>query len=62
MFCEGTRFTQAKHEVSMEVARKKNLGELKHHLLPRTKGFSMLVRGAAGRSNQEIIRHINMSL
>jgi len=49
MFCEGTRFTKAKHDVSMEVARKKNLPELKHHLLPRTKGFSMLIRGAAGR-------------
>ena len=51
MFCEGTRFTKSKHEASMVVAREKNLIELKHHLLPRTKGFSLLAKGAAGRSN-----------
>lgn len=51
MFCEGTRFTQAKHDASMKVAREKGLPELKHHLLPRTKGFSLLNRGAAGRIN-----------
>ena len=50
MFCEGTRFTKAKHEESMKIAREKGLPELKHHLLPRTKGFSLLVRGSAGRS------------
>lgn len=49
MFCEGTRFTRAKHEASMKIAREKGLPELKHHLLPRTKGFSLLARGAAGR-------------
>ncbi|KAB7497631.1 1-acyl-sn-glycerol-3-phosphate acyltransferase delta [Armadillidium nasatum] len=39
LFCEGTRFTSKKHEASMEVARQKGLPELKHHLLPRTRGF-----------------------
>lgn len=39
MFPEGTRFTQEKYEASMEVAREKGLPLLKHHLLPRTKGF-----------------------
>ncbi|KAJ8918430.1 hypothetical protein NQ315_008127 [Exocentrus adspersus] len=39
LFPEGTRFTQKKHEISLEFARKHNLPELKHHLLPRTKGF-----------------------
>jgi hypothetical protein len=33
----------------MKVAREKGLPELKHHLLPRTKGFQMLNQGAAGR-------------
>jgi len=51
MFCEGTRFTKSKHETSMKVAREKGMPELKHHLLPRTKGFSMLNRGASGRIN-----------
>jgi lysophosphatidic acid acyltransferase/lysophosphatidylinositol acyltransferase len=50
MFCEGTRFTKQKHEASMKIAREKGLKELQHHLLPRTKGFSLLARGAAGRS------------
>ena len=50
MFCEGTRFTKSKWKASMQVAREKGLKELKHHLLPRTKGFSLLARGAAGRS------------
>lgn len=45
LFCEGTRFTEEKHEESMAVARKKGLPELKHHLLPRTKGFVLTMRG-----------------
>jgi lysophosphatidic acid acyltransferase/lysophosphatidylinositol acyltransferase len=49
MFCEGTRFTHEKHEESMIVARAKGLPELKHHLLPRTKGVCLLARGAQGR-------------
>lgn len=39
LFPEGTRFTKEKHEASMIVARSKGLPELKHHLLPRTRGF-----------------------
>ena len=50
MFCEGTRFTKKKHELSMKYAREKGIPELKHHLLPRTKGFSLLAKGATGRS------------
>lgn len=50
MFCEGTRFTAKKHEESMKVARSKGLKELKHHLLPRTKGFQLMMKGANGRS------------
>ncbi|RNA42726.1 1-acyl-sn-glycerol-3-phosphate acyltransferase gamma-like [Brachionus plicatilis] len=49
MFCEGTRFTKFKHEESMKIARAKGLPELKHHLLPRTKGFSIIARGAQDR-------------
>lgn len=49
MFCEGTRFTQRKHEESMKIAQEKGFPVLKHHLLPRTKGFSLLARGATGR-------------
>jgi len=45
LFCEGTRFTDTKHQLSMEVARKKGLPELKHHLLPRPKGFCMALNG-----------------
>lgn len=43
-FPEGTRFTKEKHTASMKIAREKALPELKHHLLPRTKGFVTLVQ------------------
>jgi lysophosphatidic acid acyltransferase/lysophosphatidylinositol acyltransferase len=33
----------------MEVARQKGLPELKHHLLPRTKGFVHSVHGLKGK-------------
>jgi len=49
LFCEGTRFTEAKHAASMEVARQKGLPLLKHHLLPRTKGFVHSVNGLKGK-------------
>ncbi|XP_053730570.1 1-acyl-sn-glycerol-3-phosphate acyltransferase delta [Synchiropus splendidus] len=48
LFCEGTRFTQKKHEVSMQVAESKGLPKLKHHLLPRTKGFWLTVQNLRG--------------
>lgn len=51
IYCEGTRFTKSKHEESMKVAREKGFPELKHHILPRTKGFSLLAKGASGRIN-----------
>ncbi|CAF3236758.1 unnamed protein product [Rotaria socialis] len=49
MACEGTRFTEAKRLESMKVAREKNLPELKYHILPRTRGFTMIMRGAKGK-------------
>ncbi|XP_053317200.1 1-acyl-sn-glycerol-3-phosphate acyltransferase delta [Spea bombifrons] len=42
--CEGTRFTEKKHLISMQVAEAKGLPKLKHHLLPRTKGFAITVK------------------
>ena len=49
IFCEGTRFTAAKHEASMEVARRKGLPELRNLLLPRTKGFTYSVSRLRGK-------------
>ncbi|XP_063532499.1 1-acyl-sn-glycerol-3-phosphate acyltransferase gamma-like [Cydia strobilella] len=37
---EGTRFTKKKHEASLKFAKEKNLPLLKHHLTPRTRGFT----------------------
>ena len=34
----------------MKIAQEKGLPELKHHILPRTKGFSLLLQGAENRS------------
>lgn len=44
IFAEGTRLTEAKRQASAEYARANGLPELKHHLLPRSKGFSMTVQ------------------
>ncbi|KAL0983866.1 hypothetical protein UPYG_G00134040 [Umbra pygmaea] len=46
--CEGTRFTKEKHRASMQVAEKKGMPLLKHHLLPRTKGFWVAVQNLRG--------------
>ncbi|XP_022229265.1 1-acyl-sn-glycerol-3-phosphate acyltransferase gamma [Drosophila obscura] len=37
---EGTRYTAAKHELSVKFAQERGLPVLKHHLIPRTKGFT----------------------
>jgi hypothetical protein len=34
----------------MKIAQEKGLPELKHHILPRTKGFTLLLQGAENRS------------
>jgi lysophosphatidic acid acyltransferase/lysophosphatidylinositol acyltransferase len=40
LFAEGTRFTEVKHQASIEFAKEKGLPILKRHLTPRTKGFT----------------------
>jgi lysophosphatidic acid acyltransferase / lysophosphatidylinositol acyltransferase len=47
--CEGTRFTQEKYLASVEVAKQKGLPILKHHLLPRTKGFTLVASQIKGK-------------
>lgn len=37
---EGTRFTDAKHAASVKFAQERGMAILKHHLIPRTKGFT----------------------
>lgn len=37
---EGTRFTAKKHEASVKFAQERGMPVLKHHLIPRTKGFT----------------------
>ncbi|XP_076839456.1 1-acyl-sn-glycerol-3-phosphate acyltransferase gamma [Brachyhypopomus gauderio] len=48
LYCEGTRFTEKKHQISMQVAEDKGLPKLKHHLLPRTKGFTTTMQCLKG--------------
>lgn len=40
---EGTRFTKEKHETSIKFAKEKNIEPLKHHLIPRARGFATCV-------------------
>lgn len=61
LYCEGTRFTETKHKISMEVADKKGLARLKYHLLPRTRGFTTAVqclRGTGNPDNTSLLSHI----
>lgn len=44
LFAEGTRFTKAKYEAGVQFAHERNLQVLKHHLIPRTRGFRFTVR------------------
>ncbi|XP_029963223.1 1-acyl-sn-glycerol-3-phosphate acyltransferase delta [Salarias fasciatus] len=50
LYCEGTRFTRKKHQISMKVAESKGLPKLKYHLLPRTKGFWVTVQNLRGKA------------
>lgn len=48
LFPEGTRFSPLKHKESLKFSEKNGLPSLKHHLTPRTKGFTtglMAMRG-----------------
>lgn len=48
---EGTRFTEKKHEASIKFARERGMVELKHHLIPRTKGFTASLPQLRGKSS-----------
>ncbi|XP_022081945.1 1-acyl-sn-glycerol-3-phosphate acyltransferase gamma-like [Acanthaster planci] len=49
LFCEGTRFTQEKHTKGLAFAKEKGLKQLKHHLMPRTKGFVVAMEAFDGQ-------------
>ncbi|XP_015126590.1 1-acyl-sn-glycerol-3-phosphate acyltransferase gamma [Diachasma alloeum] len=51
LYAEGTRFTQKKHAVSEKFASEKGLPVLKHHLTPRTKGFTASLPFLRGKVN-----------
>lgn len=44
MFCEGTRLTPAKFDAARQFALKKGVDPLKHHLMPRSRGFVCCIR------------------
>ncbi|CAG4941835.1 unnamed protein product [Parnassius apollo] len=46
---EGTRYTATKHEASVKFAKEKNLPILKHHLTPRTRGFTTSLQYFRGK-------------
>ncbi|XP_030828841.1 1-acyl-sn-glycerol-3-phosphate acyltransferase delta-like [Strongylocentrotus purpuratus] len=52
IFCEGTRYTEEKYRLSQAFARERGLPELKHHLIPRTKGFGLCVQAFRGKNVQ----------
>lgn len=46
---EGTRYTKKKHEASLKFAKEKDLPLLKHHLTPRTRGFTTSLQFFRGK-------------
>ena len=54
IFAEGTRFNRQKHEASVKFARERGLPVLKHHLVPRTKGFFHALRN----TNPDRVRYL----
>lgn len=46
---EGTRFTTKKHEASVKFAKERGIPVLKHHLIPRTRGFTASLPSLRGR-------------
>jgi len=48
VFPEGTRFNKKKHKASQEFASQRGLPHLEHHLIPRTKGFSLVAAHSQG--------------
>lgn len=60
LYCEGTRFTEKKHQISMQVAQSKGLPPLKYHLLPRTKGFTTTLQCLKGTGG--VNKHTQISL
>jgi len=54
LFPEGTRFTKEKYLASKKFAEERNLPLLKHHLVPRTKGFTYTI----SKLNPEKIRWV----
>ena len=53
IFCEGTRFTEDKYQVAVNYAKERGLPVLKHHLVPRTKGFAVLAHYLKTKGNGE---------
>uniref|UniRef100_A0A1B6DHQ2 Phospholipid/glycerol acyltransferase domain-containing protein n=1 Tax=Clastoptera arizonana TaxID=38151 RepID=A0A1B6DHQ2_9HEMI len=51
IFAEGTRYTEEKYEASLTFAKDKGLPLLKHHLTPRTKGFTISITNMRGKFN-----------
>ena len=49
LYAEGTRFTPEKSEASQQFAKAKGWPILKHHLTPRTKGFTASIPHMRGK-------------
>lgn len=43
LMAEGTRFTKEKYQACLKFAKDKNIEPLKHHLIPRSKGFATCI-------------------
>lgn len=51
---EGTRFTPKKHQEALDFSKKRDLPQLDHVLLPRSKGFVAAVKELRGSHIQHV--------
>ncbi|KAI2809916.1 1-acyl-sn-glycerol-3-phosphate acyltransferase gamma [Blomia tropicalis] len=58
---EGTRYTKEKYEASLKFAKENNLDiNLKHHLIPRIKGFQSSLSHLQSKHNNFAVYHIEL--
>lgn len=68
LFAEGTRWTPEKHQASVEFALSRSIKPLKHHLIPKTRGFNYIIRHyyreiiLNKRMNEKVFRIFNLQI
>lgn len=60
LYAEGTRYTKEKYETSLKFAKERNLEPLKHHLVPRGRGFATCIP-ILKKNNCKVMYNVQLS-